>query len=136
MSILPNQKMFDTLDKFFAEKTIIDVDRNTYLVCNLNDTVNKITISLVFMRDWHSIESDDYNYVSIENTGAVFTFPCYWISIPKELTMQYFISVINQFYAKEVSSWSGIDSGSSSGSTGTGSNMPCGTGHGCSCNLR
>ena len=99
-------KMINTLDAFFKEKTIIDVDRNSYLVCNLDDSRLKIKISLVFMRDWDSIESDNYNSVILENKGAVFTFPCYWVSVPKELAMVYFEFIINEFYETEVSTWS------------------------------
>ena len=42
--------MTNQLDKFFAEKTTPDVDRNTFLICNLNDKPKQLTISLVFMR--------------------------------------------------------------------------------------
>ncbi len=104
-SISMTDRMKDTLDKFFTQKLITDVDRNTYLVCNLEDIRFKITISIVFMRDWNSIESDSYNSVIIENKGAVFTFPCYWISIPKELAMSYFEYIINDFYTSEVLKW-------------------------------
>lgn len=121
-----NQEMLNSLDTFFAQKTIADVDRNTFQVLNLRDSSLKITISLVFMRDWTSINSDDYNVVSIRNYGAVFTFPCYWISIPKELCLPYFIAILEDFYENEVSKWdlSSGDSGTSSGSV-SGSNMPC-----------
>lgn len=122
-----SQEMLNSLDTFFAQKTIADVDRNTFQVLNLRDTSLKITISLVFMRNWTSINSDDYNVVSIRNYGAVFTFPCYWISIPKELCLPYFIAILEDFYENEVSKWGGTsssDSGNTSGS-GSGSNMPC-----------
>ena len=99
------EQMRKTLDAFFAGKTINDVDRNTYQVCNLNDTRIKLTISIIFMRDWDSIETDSYNSIFLENKGAVFTFPCYWISVPKELAMTYFEYIINDFYANEVSKW-------------------------------
>ena len=116
------EQMKKTLDTFFAGKTINDVDRNTYQVCNLNDNRIRLTISLVFMRDWDSIETDNYNSVILENKGAVFTFPCYWISVPKELSMTYFEYIINSFYDTEVSKWEivqGLLSGGSSGSTDT-----------------
>lgn len=122
--------MINVLDKFFAEKTIQDVDRNTFLVCNLEDKQNKIHISLIFMRDWDSIESDSYNSVILENTGAVFTFPCYWISVPKPLAMAYIQWIIDDFYENTVSKWSvgtGNNNGSGSGTTG-------GTGNGSNCN--
>ena len=67
-----HQKMISDLDSFFAIKTINDADRNVFQILNLKDPSLKITVSLVFMRDWHSIESDDYNVVSIRNCGAVF----------------------------------------------------------------
>lgn len=122
------EQMKKTLDTFFAGKTINDVDRNTYQVCNLNDNRIRLTISLVFMRDWDSIETDNYNSVILENKGAVFTFPCYWISVPKELSMTYFEYIINSFYDTEVIKWdiaNSITSGESSDSTGTGNDCAC-----------
>ena len=124
-----HKTMIDTLDKFFSEKTINDVDRSTFLVCNLNDPINKITISLVFMRDWDSIEPDGYNSVILQGKGAVFTFPCYWVSIPKELAMAYFTYLLEDFYSNEVNGWFGIGDGSSgngSGNGGNGCGCPCG----------
>lgn len=122
------KKMYEDLDKFFAGKTIIDVDRNTFLVCNLEDTRYKLTISLVFMRDWDSIESNDYNYVSIYPKGVVFTFPCYWVSIPKELAMGYIESVISAFYDEEISKWGiGYVPTPDDGSDGTTGGCCCGT---------
>ena len=105
-SIYITDAMKHTLDEFLASKTIVDVDRHSFQLCNLKDNRFKITISLVFMRDWDSIESDNYSSVIIENKGAVFTFPCYWLSIPKELSMSYFEYIINDFYQNEVSKWS------------------------------
>lgn len=122
------------LDEFFAAKTIQDVDRNTYLHCNLEDPRFKITISLIFMRDWHSIESDSYNSVVVENKGVVFTFPCYWVSVPKELCMTYFEYLINDFYSNEVSTWSCAE-GYVDPSTDTGENSNnAGSVNGCNCN--
>lgn len=103
------QQMMNELDKFFSEKTITDVDRNTYLVCNLKDAVNKITISLVFMRDWHSIESDSYNTVAVVSKGIVFTLPCYWVSIPRELAIEYITAIIEDFYTEELPTWPGFE---------------------------
>lgn len=116
-----NQTMIDKLDKFFAEKTIIDIDRNSFLVCNLEDKPNKITISLVFMRDWDSLETDSFNSVIIQNKGAVFTFPCYWVSIPKELAMAYIQYIIDDFYMNEVNKWNIPGNTCSSCTT-----LPCG----------
>ena len=126
-----HQKMISDLDSFFALKTINDADRNVFQILNLKDPSLKITVSLVFMRDWHSIESDDYNVVSIRNCGAVFTFPIYWISIPKELCMPYFTAILEDFYENEVSKWDiDTDSNSNTGSinpgTGNNPNLPCG----------
>lgn len=128
-------KMLSDLDSFFAQKTITDVDRNTFQILNLKDPSLKITVSLVFMRDWHSIESDDYNVVSIRNCGAVFTFPCYWISVPKELCIPYFTAILEDFYTNELSKWD-IDIGSNiNGST---PNLPCGGNNqgNCNCNCK
>lgn len=122
------QEMINTIDKFFSSKTIGDIDRNTFLVCNLFDRAKKIVISLVFLRDWDSLETDSYNSVIIQNQGAVFTFPPYWLEVPKELTMPYFTYIIEDFYEKEVASWNnGSGSGSGSGTGGnSGSCCPCG----------
>lgn len=100
-----NQDMINKLDTFFAEKTMSDVNRDTYIICNLKDSQKKITISLVFMRDWDSIEADDYRQIVVEGKGAVLTFPCYWISIPKELAMAYFEIIINTLYEEEFNKW-------------------------------
>lgn len=123
------QEMINTLDKFFSGKTIGDIDRNTFLICNLFDRVNKITISLVFMRDWDSLETDSYNSVIIQNQGAVFTFPPYWIEVPKELTMSYFSYIIDDFYEKEVASWNKGSGQNPDGSAGgvIGPGCPCHT---------
>ena len=124
--------MIAVLDKFFAEKTIQDVDRNTFLVCNLEDKQAKINISLIFMRDWDSIEADSYNSVILENTGAIFIFPCYWISVPKPLAMAYIQWIIDDFYENTVASWntgSGTGGSNNSGASGNGgcngNNRPC-----------
>lgn len=122
-------EMYNTLDKFFAEKTISDVNRDTFLICNLNDKSNKITISLVFMRDWDSLETDQYNSVIIQDKGAVLTFPCYWISVPKELAIPYFEYVIDDLYNSEISKWNIPDNntGNETGNNGNGNcNCPCG----------
>ena len=50
MAITMTESMYKELDKFFAEKTVHDVDRDSYLVCNLRDNRFKINISLIFMR--------------------------------------------------------------------------------------
>lgn len=119
------QEMINTLDKFFAERTIMDIDRNTFLMCNLYDRPKKITISLVFMRDWDSIETDSFNSVIIQDKGAVFTFPCYWIEIPKELAMTYIMYIIDDFYQNEVSKWSSNSSGGNTSGSGNDCNCPC-----------
>ena len=124
-----SRSMLDTLDKHFANKVIGDIDRTSFLVCNLKDVERKITISLVFLRDWDSLQTDDFNVVIIKPHGAVFTFPAYWESIPKELCMPYFVGILDEFYANEVSTW-GIDIGDGN-NTGSGN---AGTGNNCNCN--
>ena len=120
-------QMYNDLDRFLANKTIMDVDRNTFLVCNLTDSRYKLTISLVFMRDWDSIESDGYNYVSIYGKGVVFTIPCYWVSIPKELAMEYICYIIDTFYREEVTNWNlGYTPDDSDSDTSTDINCGCG----------
>lgn len=119
--------MYDALDRFFAEKTIQDVNRDTFLVCNLTDRVNKLTFSLVFVRDWDSLETDEYNTILVEGKGAVLTFPCYWVSIPKELVIPYFVYIIDTLYRTEFPYASNeiIDDGSNpSGSGGCGCIKP------------
>lgn len=118
-------EMHKTLDKFFAEKTIQDVDRNTFQICNLRDKLNLITISLVFLKDWDSLETDDYNCVVVEKRGAVFTFPCYWLSVPKELCMPYMEYIIDDFYSQYVSKWVNGNNPGGGGGTTPGGNCPC-----------
>lgn len=105
------QSMYKTLDNFLAVNQTYDADRSTYLTCNLRDDDLKITISFVFMRDWDSIEADGYNSVVLAGKGAVFIFPCYWVSIPKELAIPYFEYIIDEFYNSVVSKWPGFDGG-------------------------
>lgn len=123
------QTMYEELDRFFASKTIHDVDRNTFLTCNLVDRVKKITISLIFLRDWDSLETDSYNSVIIQNKGAVFTFPCYWVSIPKELAIPYIEYIIDEFYEEEVSKWNIGDN--TNNNTGNNGMCPIPNGGGC-----
>ena len=115
MSLNIDKNIYTKLDGFFATNTISDVDRHTYIVCDLRDEINKIDIALVFLRDWDSLESDSYNQVVIENIGAVFTFPCYWISIPKKLAISYFTYIIEEFYQEEVSKWNMNSASNNSG---------------------
>lgn len=124
-SLMMTSQMYAELDKFMSEKTIIDVDRNTFLVCNLFDKRIGITISLVFMKDWDSIEPDSYNMVAIEDKGAVLIFPCYWVSIPKELCKSYFEFVINDLYKETISEWK-VASELTSTNEGNNSNNGCG----------
>lgn len=99
-----SESMKFTLDKFFAEKTIQDIDRNSFLMCNLTDPVQKINISLVFKRDYNG-DSNSFDDLIIKDKGVVFIFPGYWISIPKDLSMAYFEFVINDFYEKHADVW-------------------------------
>lgn len=123
------KKCIDDLDAFFAKKTILDVNREAYLVHNLHDFENKIIVSLIFLKDWDSIESDSFNQVIIEGKGVVFTFPCYWISVPKELCMEYFGYIIKTFYEEYVSNWVSSSNSNNSGSTSNNNgNIP-----GCGC---
>lgn len=126
-----SKAMYDKLDKFFAEKTIVDVDRNTYLNINLHDSRYKIVVSLVFMRDFDGLEINSYSDVILEGKGVVLILPPYWISIPKELAIPYFEYLINDFYANTVSEWINngiIGNGSSSGTIGsTGGDNGCNT---------
>ena len=105
MSIQLSKDFFAPLDKFFATKTIGDVNRDAFLVCNLPDNTYKINTCLIFLRDWDSLETDSFNQVIIENKGAVFTFPCYWVSVPKELAYTYFTYIVQTFYDEYVSKW-------------------------------
>lgn len=129
-----DNKIWDTLDKFFATKTIQDIDRNTFLNCVLKDNINKVTITLIFTKNYNISEADSYNFVSISPEGAVFTFPCYWISVPKELAIPYFKFIISKFYDEEISKWTNSNNsnnGPSCSNTGGANNncnccTPCG----------
>ena len=119
---------FKPLDDFFALKTIHDANRDTYSICNLFDKTNNIHVSLVFLRDWDSLETDSFNQVIIEGKGAVFTFPCYWMSVPKELAYTYLTYIVQTFYNEYVSVWINKP-GTGSGSIVGGNN----TNNGCYC---
>ena len=125
-----DKSMLDKLDTFMANTTTNDINRNTFLVHNLRDKTNSITISLVFLKDWDSIESNSYNYTIIPSAGAVITFPCYWIEIPKELAIPYIILVLQDVYGEM-----GLGGGTSSGGLkpGSGGNISGGTTGGCPC---
>lgn len=131
MSITIPEKCIKELDTFFANKTIHDVNRDAYLVCNLHDHINKIVVSLIFLRDWDSLESDSFNQVIIEGKGVVFTFPCYWVSVPKELCMEYFNYIIKTFYDDYVTNWlsNNTSNNTNGGNTNTGFSPP----NGCGC---
>ena len=118
--------LLNELDKFYAQRTITDVNRETFLICNLKDSIKKITISLVFMKDWDVLEPDEYSQVIVQNKGAVLTFPCYWVSVPKELAITYFEYIIDQLYLEEFDKWDNGSSGTSSNvSNNAGANCPC-----------
>lgn len=118
--------LLNALDKFYAEKTITDVNRETFLICNLKDSGKKITISLVFMKDWDVLEPSDYDQVIVQNKGAVLTFPCYWVSVPKELAIPYFEFIIDELYKNEFDNWNtGSGTTSDTGNNGSGCNCPC-----------
>lgn len=118
--------LLNALDKFYAEKTITDVNRETFLICNLKDSSKKITISLVFMKDWDVLEPSDYDQVIVQNKGAVLTFPCYWVSVPKELAIPYFEFIIDELYKNEFDNWNtGSGTTSDTGINESGCNCPC-----------
>ena len=118
------------LDGFLAEKTVADINRETYLICNLEDLTNKITVTLVFMRECENIECGSFESCVIENKGAVFVFPCYWLCVPKELAYTYLTSIVDEFYSEHVSAWrdgTWVGNSNSTGSNvGTGNNNNCG----------
>lgn len=108
MKVQMTENMRESISKFLKEKTIQDVDRNTYLIHNLNDSANKITISLVFMRDsGNSMEITEYGLIKLAGKGAVFIFHPYWISVPVQLSVPYVESIIDEFYDTDVSEWVG-----------------------------
>lgn len=121
MAIVLDESYFKPLDDFFAKNTVTNVNRDSYLVCNLFDKTNNIHVSLVFMRDWDSLETDSFNQVIIQGKGVVFTFPCYWISVPKELAYTYIKFVVQSFYDEYVSEWVQNSSGSTGNNSGTNS---------------
>lgn len=112
---------FKPLENFLIKHTTADVNRETYLICHLDDVVNKIKVSIVFLKRCENIECGSFESCIIEREGAVFTVPCYWVDIPNELSLTYLTSIIDTFYADHVASWlNGTWVGSSS--TGGGSN--------------
>lgn len=121
MAIVLDDNYFKPLDEFFAKNTVTNVNRDAYLVCNIFDKTNNIYVSLVFLRDWDSLETDSFNQVIIQGKGAVFTFPCYWISVPKELAYTYIKYVVQAFYDEYVSEWVQNSSGSTGNNGGTNS---------------
>lgn len=122
---------FRKLDQFLVERTVADINRETYLICNLEDLTNKITISCVFIKDCENIECGSFENCIIPNKGAVFVFPCYWLCVPKELAYTYLTSVIDEFYSEYVTQWTGgiwIGGNNSSGATNNNLNncgCPC-----------
>lgn len=128
MVVTINERFFNALDTFLAEKSCNDVNRDTYLVHNVEDTINKITVSIVFLREWHTdINDDEYGQIVIPNVGAVITVPGYWISVPKELAFTYLKEIINQFYNDFVSKWKAAETQQLSSATDNSSNTinPC-----------
>lgn len=109
------KSMEKELDLFFATKTANDIDRTTFLVCNLHDTENMLTISLVFIKDWHSLVADEYGLVTIDGKGAIFTLPSFWLSIPKELAMPFFTRLIDNYYSGDYDD--NMNTGSGNGNT-------------------
>lgn len=132
MAVSIPEKCLKELDEFFAKKTVHDVNRDAYLVCNLQDFTNKVTISLIFLRDWDSVESDSFNQVIIEGKGVVFQFPCYWVSVPKELTIGFITYIIDTFYDQYVSKW--VGNNSSNGNAGNQNPGFIGGNGNCGCN--
>ena len=122
------KSMEKELDLFFATKTASDIDRTTFLVCNLHDTENVLTISLVFIKDWHSLVADEYGLVTIDGKGAIFTLPSFWLSIPKELAMPFFTKLIDNYYSGDyddnVNTGTGSGNGNTSSSTGNNIMLP------------
>ena len=47
---------YNKLDKFLVGKTVADINRETYMLCELDDFVNIIKVSCVFMRECENIE--------------------------------------------------------------------------------
>ena len=118
--------MKNTLDKFLAENTLTSIDRHTYLVCGLEDKDRKITVCLVFVRDWHidAIADGEYRQTIVEDKGVVFTLPAYWLCVPKELVFPYLTYLIDNYYSEEL----GVDMNTNTPNDSTTSNT-----NGCIC---
>lgn len=120
------KNMYDELNKFLALKTLQDANRDVYNICNLFDKENKIDVSLVFLRDWDSLESDEFGVVIINGKGAVFTFPSYWLSISEKLSMHYFETIIDEFYRDYANKWfNNWNNGNNNTGINDGMDCPC-----------
>lgn len=109
-------EMRNSLIQFLKEKSASDINRTTYLVCNLEDKPRKLKISLVFIKDWHSLIADECSYLPIEDKGAVFTFPSFWLSIPIDLSIPFLTNTIDDYYRDELHIY---DETINNGGTGT-----------------
>lgn len=126
MALIMPKHFESKLDMFFADKVCADIDRSTINHIALEDKENKVTICLIFMRDWDVIEYDDYNQIIMEKAGAVFIFPAYWLCVPKQLSMPYFLHIIGTFYSDYVSKWVGNGSDDSNNGNNGGNGCGCG----------
>ncbi|MCM1236088.1 MAG: hypothetical protein NC489_38880 [Ruminococcus flavefaciens] len=122
--MIPDSMVKD-LDKFFANHTIGDVNREKFLTCGLKDPRYQLDIMLFFMNDWHG-DYTDYQFIEFPGKGAIFILPVYWISVPKPLCMWYFTELLNEFYNNTVTGWGiGYVTDDGSGSSGNNCGCPC-----------
>ena len=129
--INPIAEISDSLKKFLGCNSIASIDRTSYLIWPYTDKLNKVDLSIVFVRDCHNMDYTDFRQVGIETKGAVFIVPGYWLGVQKDLSYNYLKYIIDDYYrennlltSSDLGSGliTGGSGGSTTGSTGSGNN--------------
>lgn len=105
MNITVPADVIEQLNKFIVGNSIANVERTPYLNLNIIDKENGITISIVFVRDFGTMEADDVSTIEIQGKGAVFLIPGYWLGVNQTLAINYITYIIKDFYKEHVSEW-------------------------------
>ena len=121
-----NKLMEKELDGFLATKTCTDIDRTKFIPFSLKDKANKLTTCFIFNCNGHTYE--DPTIIPCEYTGAVIYLPAFWLEVPKELSYEYIMGIINDIYKDTYTQWA-IDGklgcSSSTESNNSIPNCPC-----------